>query len=67
MTFLARLSMKPETSTLKVAITRTAAPIKEKVCFCYHRLAKGINDILLIYKCRVSVSNNQLGLNPFIV
>lgn len=26
-----------------------------------------IHVLLLIYKCRVSVPNNQLGLNPLIV
>ena len=29
-------------------------------CFLFHNL-------LLIYKCRVSVPNSQLGLNPLIV
>lgn len=46
MAFLARLSMKPETNTLKVAIIKTADPIKEKISFCYYRLAKGISGIL---------------------
>ena len=46
MTFLARLSMKPETNVLKVAVIKTAAPIKEKVRFSYYRLAKGISGIL---------------------
>lgn len=46
MAFLARLSMKPETNTLKVAIIKTADPIKEKTSFCYYRLAKGISGIL---------------------
>lgn len=46
MAFLEHLSMKPETNALKVSIIKTAAPIKEKVCFCYYRLAKGITGIL---------------------
>ena len=46
MTFLARLSMKPETNVLKVAVIKTAAPIKDKVRFSYYRLAKGISGIL---------------------
>ncbi len=43
MAFLAHISMKPETNTLKVAILHTADSIKEKVSFCYYRLAKGIS------------------------
>ena len=46
MAFLANLSMKPETNALKVSIIKKAAPIKEKVCFSYYRLAKGITGIL---------------------
>ena len=46
MAFLAHLSMKPETNALKVSIIKTAAPIKEKVHFCYYRLAKGVTGIL---------------------
>ena len=46
MAFLAHLSMKAETSTLKVLIIQTAAPLKEKVHFCYYRLAKGVSGIL---------------------
>ena len=46
MAFLADISMEPETNTLKVLIIKTAAPIKEKVSFCYYRLAKGISGIL---------------------
>ncbi|HCA69441.1 MAG TPA: transposase [Lachnospiraceae bacterium] len=46
MAFLAQLSMKPETNALKVLIIKTANPIKEKVHFCYYRLAKGISGIL---------------------
>lgn len=46
MAFLALISMKPETNTLKVSIIQTAAPIKKKVQFCYYRLAKGISGIL---------------------
>lgn len=46
MAFLAMLSMKSETDALKVSIIRTADPVKEKVFFCYYRLAKGISGIL---------------------
>lgn len=46
MAFLAHLSAKPETNALKVAIIQTAAPVKEKVNFCYYRLAKGAKGIL---------------------
>lgn len=46
MAFLAHLSMKPETSALKVSIIKTADPVKKKVHFCYYRLAKGITGIL---------------------
>ena len=46
MAFLALISMKSETNTLKVSIIQTAAPIKEKVQFWYYRLAKGISGIL---------------------
>ncbi len=46
MAFLAHISMKSETNALKVSIIHKAAPIKEKVYFCYYRLAKGICGIL---------------------
>ena len=46
MAFLALVSMKAETNALKVSIIQTAAPLKEKVQFCYYRLAKGISGIL---------------------
>ncbi len=46
MAFLAKTSMKAETNALKVAIIQKADPIKEKVHFCYYRLAKGITGIL---------------------
>ncbi len=46
MAFLAHISMKSETNALKVAIIQTADPIKEKVHFCYYRLAKSISGIL---------------------
>ena len=46
MAFLALLSMKPETSVLKVEIIKSANPIKEKVYFNYYRLAKGVARIL---------------------
>lgn len=46
MAFLAMISMESETNALKVAIIKTANPVKEKVFFCYYRLAKGISGIL---------------------
>lgn len=46
MAFLAHISMKQETNALKVLIIQKADPIKEKVYFCYYRLAKGISGIL---------------------
>jgi hypothetical protein len=46
MAFLAHISMKSETNALKVSIIKKANPIKEKIFFCYYRLAKGISGIL---------------------
>lgn len=46
MAFLAHISMKAESNALKVAIIQKADPIKEKVHFCYYRLAKGVSGIL---------------------
>ena len=46
MAFLAHISMKSEFNALKAAIIQKADPIKEKVHFCYFRLAKGIFGIL---------------------
>ncbi len=46
MAFLALVSMKSETNAMKTSIIQTAAPVKEKVQFCYYRLAKGISGIL---------------------
>lgn len=46
MAFLAHISLKPEGNKLKYSIIKTADPIKEKVHFCYYRLAKGISSIL---------------------
>lgn len=46
MAFLAHISMKSNTNTLKTAIIQKANPIREKVSFCYYRLAKGISGIL---------------------
>lgn len=46
MAFLAQISMKPETNALRVSIMRKADPVKEKVHFCYYRLAKGVRGIL---------------------
>ena len=46
MAFLALISMESESNALKAAIIKTADPVKEKVFFCYYRLAKGISGIL---------------------
>lgn len=46
MAFLAHISMKAETNALKTEIIHTANPIKEKISFCYYRLARGISGIL---------------------
>lgn len=53
MAFLAHMSMKSETHALKVAIIQKADPVKEKVHFCYYRLAKGISGILSYAKAGV--------------
>ncbi len=50
--FLAHISMKSETNALKVSIIQKADPVKEKVYFCYYRLAKGISGILSYAKRR---------------
>jgi hypothetical protein len=50
MAFLAHISMKSETNALKVSIIQKADPVKEKVHFCYYRLAKGISGILIFAK-----------------
>ena len=50
MAFLAHMSMKSETNAVKVSIIQKADPVKEKVHFCYYRLAKGICGILLFAK-----------------
>ena len=46
MAFLAMISMESESNALKVSIIKSANPVKEKVFFCYYRLAKGISGIL---------------------
>lgn len=46
MAFLALISMKSETNSLKVSIINTADPIKKKVKLHYYRFAKGILGIL---------------------
>lgn len=46
MAFPGHISMKSETNALKAAIIQTADPVKEKILFCYYRLAKGISGIL---------------------
>lgn len=46
MAFLAHMDRKAETNKLKVLLIKTANPLKEKVCFRYYRLAKGISGVL---------------------
>lgn len=46
MAFLAMVSMDSESNALKASIIKTANPVKQKVFFCYYRLAKGISGIL---------------------
>ena len=46
MAFLSMITMESESNALKAAIIKTADPVKEKVFFCYYRLAKGISGIL---------------------
>ena len=53
MAFLARLSVKPETNALIVAIIKIANPVKEKVRFRYYRLAKGVLGILSYAKAGI--------------
>lgn len=53
MAFLAEISMTSETNALKTAILKKAAPVKQKVFFCYYRLAKGICGILSYAKAGV--------------
>ena len=50
MAFLALMSMTSETNVLKVSVIKSAAPVKERVFFCYYRLAKGISRILFFAK-----------------
>ena len=38
--------IKSKEDVIKVAIIKTANPVKKKVFFCYYRLAKGISGIL---------------------
>lgn len=44
--FLSQEELSPETNALKVSIIQEADPIKEKISFCYYRLAKDISGIL---------------------
>lgn len=46
MAYLALMAEQSETNRLKVLIIKTANPVKQKVYFCYYRLAKGIKGIL---------------------
>ena len=53
MAFLAMISMESETYALKVSIIKKADPVKDKVYFCYYRLAKGISGILSYAKAGI--------------
>ena len=44
--FIALMSEKPEHSRLKISILKKANALKDKVCFTFYRLAKGIASIL---------------------
>ncbi len=46
MAFLAKVSLKEETNSLKASVIQAADPVKRKVSFWYYRLAKGVCDIL---------------------
>ena len=46
MAYLARITLKRETNSIKFAVIRAADPIKEKVGFQYYRISKGISRIL---------------------
>ena len=41
MAYLARITLKRETNSIKFAVIRAADPIKEKVAFQYYRISKG--------------------------
>ena len=68
MAFLAHISMKSESNALKAAIIQKADAIKEKVHFCYYRLAKGITGILSYAKeggygeAKIAKMLNEKGL-----
>ena len=59
MAFLAQEELSPETNALKVSIIQEADPIKDKVSFCYYRLAKGISGILSHMPKRASGSGTE--------
>ena len=46
MAFLAHISMKSDSNTLRATIIQKANPLKQKVLFQYYRIAKGISAIL---------------------
>ena len=64
MAFLGLISMESETNALKVSIIKTAAPVKQKVFFCYYRLAKGISGILSYAKEGVRLWFRSKRPNP---
>ena len=50
MAYLALISAKSETNSLKVAILKTSNSVRDKVNFYYYRIAKGIQGILAYAK-----------------
>ena len=54
--------MKSETNALKIAVIQTADPVKEKIVFCYYRLAKGISGILSYAKEGVRLWFRTFGI-----
>ncbi len=66
MAFLAMISMESETNALKVSIIKAANPVKEKVFFCYYRLAKKNLRHTLVCKRRhqAMVSDKTSGIPP---
>ena len=66
MAFLAMISMESEINALKVSILKTADPVKEKVFFCYYRLAKGISGILGKYHVLFSDAWNHAFIAEFV-
>lgn len=65
MAFLAYMSMKPEMNALKAAAIQRADPVKERVSFCYYRLAKGVSGILSCAREGIRLRFTELSFYPF--